>query len=93
MVEINQNIKLRLINENILNISTNNSSSQSFHTILNSDDIDFYLEELDKNILTAHKIYCPSLTKRRTIKDHKKPFITSRIEPLIKKSPKLLLPI
>ena len=84
MVEINQNIKYRLLNENTLSNLTNNLSSQSFDSILNSDDIDFCIEEVDKKILTVYNKYFPILTKRITKKDREKPWITSRIKRLIK---------
>ena len=84
MVETNRYIKFRLLNENTLNSLTNHFSSESFDSILNSDDLDFCIEELDKKILTAHNKYCPVLTKRITKKDHEKPWITFRIKRLIK---------
>ena len=82
--ESNQIIEYRLLNENTLNNLTNNFSSESFDNILNSDDIDFCIEELDKKILTAYNKYCPILKKRITKKDREKPWITSRIKRLIK---------
>ena len=78
-------ITYRLINEATLNNFYERFRSEVATFPLDDSNVDFSIELLNEKILSCYNYCCPIKTKTISVKDQKKPWITSEIKESIKK--------
>ena len=76
-------ISYRLINESSIENFCNSISIVDFTHVLQTDNIDFAIEELDAIILDHFNLNCPVVTKNISKKDREKPWISPNMKRLI----------
>ena len=79
-----EEVKFRLINDTTLDNLAASLLNYSFEEILNSQDIDFCIENLHNIILSEFFTNCPVITKRIHKRDRAKPWISGRIKLMIR---------
>ena len=78
-----ETIRYRLITEATINNLRNSLAIHDFTRILQSNDLDFAMQELDNLLISEFNTHCPILTKKITKRDRKKPWINDFIKRLI----------
>ena len=78
-----ETIKYRLITEATISSMRNSLAIHDFSLILQSNDLDFAMQELDNLLISEFNTHCPILTKKITKRDRKKPWINNSIKHLI----------
>ena len=84
-------INHRLLNEATLNNFYERFRSEVATFSLDDNNVDFSIELLNEKILSCYNYCCPIKTKNISVKDQKKPWITSEIKESIKKRQNIYL--